>query len=126
MRCTPVFALVASLGTTLAIAQPGSPTLRVTDPAGIRALQSLNARIEALSRQVMVCVEKKLAPPESCMCRFPAELAAVRKEHQSAIGAYPAWANRAVAWTDSSSGTPVGHTIAIANLASQFGKCAAR
>lgn len=126
MRWTIAVALVASLSATLANAQPGSPTLRVSDPAGIRALQSLNARMDALSKQVMLCVEKKLAPPESCMCRYPAALAAVQKEHQSAIRAYPDWATRAVAWTDSSSGTPVGHTIVIANLAPQFSKCAAR
>ena len=126
MRHTIVVAIVASLVTTLATAQSGSATLRVTDPAGIRALQSLNARMDALSRQVMVCVEKKLAPPESCMCRYPAELAAVQKEHQSVIRAYPDWATRAVAWTDSSSGTPIGHTIVIANLGPQLGKCAAR
>jgi hypothetical protein len=126
MRCTFAVALVVSFGTPLAHAQPASPTLRVTDPAGIRVLQALNARMDALSRQVMVCVEKKLAPPESCMCRYPAELAAVQKEHQSAIRAFPDWTSRAVAWTDSSSGTPVGHTIAIANLGAQFGKCAAR
>jgi hypothetical protein len=126
MHRTLFVALAALLGTTLAHAQPCSPTLRVTDPAGIRALQSLNARMDALGRQVMVCVEKKLAPPESCMCRYPAELAAVQKEHQSVIRAYPDWATRAVAWTDSSSGAPVGHTIVIANLGPQLSKCAAR
>jgi hypothetical protein len=97
----------------------------VTDPAGIRALRSLNARMDALGKQVMVCVEKKL-PPEPCMCRYPAELAAVQKEHQSVIQVYPDWATRAVAWTDSPSGTPVGHTIVIANLGPQLGRCAAR
>lgn len=125
MRRTAV-ALVILLAVTTANAQPGSATLQVADPAAIGVLQSLNARIEALSKQVMVCVERKLAPPDSCMCKYPAELAAVHKEYQAAVRAYPAWASRAVAWTDSSSGAPVGHTIAIAHLAPQLSKCAAK
>lgn len=105
------------------IAQPGSPTLQVSDPAAIAVLRSLNSRIDALSKLASECAAKKLAPPEHCFCRYPAEVEALRKEHQAVIRAYPSWATRAVAWTDSSSGSPVGYTIAIAHLAPQLNKC---
>lgn len=123
MLRTVIVSFTVLLGATTAGAQPGSQTLRVTDQQAIRVLSSLNARIDALSKQVTVCVEKKLAPPDSCMCKYPAELAAVQNEYQAVVRAYPAWASRAVSWTDSSSGTPIGHTIAIAHLAPQLSKC---
>jgi hypothetical protein len=126
MLRTAALSLVVLLSATPGVAQPGSPTLQVTDQAGVRALQSLNARVDALSKQVMVCVEKKLAPPESCMCKYPSELAAVQKEYQSVLRANPSWATRAVSWTDNSSGTLVGHTIAIPHLAPQLNKCAGK
>jgi hypothetical protein len=109
-----------------ASAQLGSPTLQVSDPAAIAALRNLNSRMNALSKLASECAEKKLAPPELCFCRYPAEVEAVRKEHQSVVRAYPSWATRAVAWTDSSSGTPVGHTIAIAHLGPQLAKCSGK
>ncbi len=120
------FSLVAFLSTVSASAQDVSPNLQVTDQTEIQVLQSLNASIDALSNQVMVCVEKKLAQPESCMCLYPAELAAVREEYQAAILAYPAWASRSVFWTDNSSGTPVGQTMSLVNLGPQLNKCAAK
>jgi len=106
--------------------QPSSPTLQVSDPDAIAALRSLNSRMNALSKLASECAERKLAPPELCFCRYPAEVEAVRKEHQSVIRAYPTWATRAVAWTDSSSGAPVGHTIAIAHLGPQLNKCSGK
>jgi hypothetical protein len=123
-----VIALALTLNTHWleASAQPGSPTLQVTDAAGIAALRSLNARMQVLGKLATECAEKKLAPPEICFCRYPAEVEAVRKEHQSVIRAYPAWATRTVAWADSSSGTPVGHTIAMANPGLQLNKCAGK
>jgi hypothetical protein len=107
-------------------AQPGCPTLQVSDPAAIAALRGLNSRMNDLSKLASECAEKKLAPPELCYCRYPAEVEAVRKEHQSVIRAFPSWATRAVAWTDSSSGSPVGHTIAIAHLGPQLNKCSGK
>ena len=107
-------------------AQPTGPTLQVTDPAAIAVLRQLNSRINALSKLASECAEKKLAPPELCFCRYPAEVEALRKEHQSAVRAYPTWSSRAVAWTDSSSGTPVGYTIAIAHLGPQLNKCSGK
>jgi len=109
-----------------ASAQPGSSTIQVSDPAAIAALRSLNSRMNALSKLASECAEKKLAPPELCFCRYPAEVDAVRKEHQSVIRAYPSWATRTVAWTDSSSGAPIGHTIAIAHLGPQLNKCSGK
>lgn len=103
--------------------QSGPSTLQVTDPVEIRALSALNSRMVALGRRASECAEKKLAHPEVCFCRYPQELEALRKEYQAVIRAYPAWTSRVVSWTDSSSGKPVGYTIAIAHLAPQFGKC---
>ena len=119
-------ALMLSAHCLEASAQPGSPTLQVSDPAAVAALRSLNSRMNALSKLASECAEKKLAPPELCFCRYPAEVEAVRKEHQLVIRAYPSWATRAVAWTDSSSGAPVGHTIAIAHLGPQLNKCSGK
>lgn len=124
MRIATLLALFVV--SALASAQPGSPTLQVTNPADIAALRSLDMRINALSKLASECAEKKLAPPEFCFCKYPAELAALRKEYQSVITAHPPWTSRAVAWTDSSSGTPVGHSIAIANIGPQFNKCSAK
>ena len=107
-------------------AQPGSPTLQVIEPAAIAVLRQLNSRIDSLSKLASECAEKKLAPPELCFCRYPTEVEALRKEHQLAIRTYPSWASRAVAWTDSSSGSPVGYTISIAHLGPQLNKCSGK
>ena len=103
--------------------QPNSPTLQVSDPAAIEALNGLNSRINALSKLATECAEKKLAPEELCFCKYPTELEALRREYQSVIRAYPSWASRVVAWSDSSSGTPIGNTIAIAHLEPQLKMC---
>ena len=121
-----MLALMAFAVPAAALAQVGTPAVQVTDPAGIVALRSLDSRIDALSKQVMVCVDKKHAPPDTCFCKYPAELAAVQKEYQSVVRAYPSWASRAVSWTDTSSGSPVGHSIAIAHLGPQFAKCSGK
>jgi hypothetical protein len=107
-------------------AQPASSTLHITDPAAVAVLRSLNSRINNLGKLATECAEKKLAPPELCFCRYPTEVEALRKEHQSVVRAYPSWASRAVAWTDSSSGAPVGYTIAIAHLGPQLSKCSGK
>jgi hypothetical protein len=117
------FVWLAIFATGTAAAQVGSQTLEVTDPAGVNVLRRLNERVEALSKQVMVCVEKRLAPPDKCFCNYPSEVAALQKEHQVVIRSYPSWSTRAVSWTDSASGSPVGHTIAIAHLGPQLAKC---
>lgn len=106
--------------------QSGSATIQVSDPAAIAVLRGLNSRINAVSKLASECAEKKLAQPEFCFCRYPAELEALRKEYQAVIRAYPSWASRAVAWTDSSSGSPVGYTISIAHLGPQLNKCSGR
>lgn len=124
MRITlVVLSFTLTLYCLKASGQSGIATLQVTDPVAIGALQRLNARMSALGRLASECAEKKLAPAEFCFCRYPTELEALRKEHQSVISAYPDWSSRVVAWMDSSSGRPVGYTIAIAHLAPQFAKC---
>ncbi len=42
------------------------------------------------------------------------------------IRAYPSWASRAVAWTDSSSGLAIAYTIGIAHIGPQLKKCAGK
>lgn len=126
MRIAVGALVLATMVSADVLAQAGTPSLRVTDPKEVAVLRSLNARIDALSRQVSICVEKKLAAPESCMCRYPNELSALRKEFQSTVRAYPAWSSRAVTWTDNSSGSPVGHTIAIAHLGPELDKCSGK
>ena len=106
--------------------QPGSATIQVSDPAAIAVLRGLDSRINALSKLASECAERKLAQPEFCFCRYPTELEALRKEYQAVIRAYPSWASRAVAWTDSSSGKAVGYTIFIAQLGPQLNKCSGR
>jgi hypothetical protein len=126
MRRRPKLIALTVLAASAALAQMGSKTLQVTDPAEMKSLTRLNERIDALSKQVMVCVEKKLAQPEKCFCNYPLELAALRKEHQAVLRAYPSWSNRAVSWVDSASGSPLGHTIAIANLGPQLASCSSK
>lgn len=117
---------LAALSASASWAQVGSPTLQVTDPAGIKSLTRLNERIDALSKQVMVCVKKKLAPPEKCFCNYPLEFAELHKEHQAVLRSYPAWSTRAVSWVEIASGHPVGHTIAIAHLGPQLASCSSK
>lgn len=120
------FIVLAVFAGSTAVAQVGSQTLQVSDPAGVKALKKLNERVDALSKQVMVCVEKKLAPPEKCFCNYPPELAALRKEHQAVLSSYPSWSTRAVSWVENASGSPVGHTIAIAHLGPQLANCSSK
>lgn len=117
------FAFALASCCSVACAQGGGSTLQVTDPVAISALRGLNARMGALSRLATECAEKKLAAPELCFCRYPTELDALRKEYQAVIRAYPAWASRMVAWSDSTAGGTVGHTIAMGHLGPQLGKC---
>ena len=104
-------------------AQASAPTLEVTDPMAISALRSLNGSIETLSKQVMVCVEKKLAAPESCFCKYPAELAQVRREYRAVTHKYPSWSTPAVTWQDRLAGSPVGSTMFLANIGPQLSGC---
>lgn len=110
----------------VAVAQPGSTTIHVTDPAAVGALRNLNSRINALSKLASECAQKNIAQPELCFCKYPAELDALRKEYQAVIRAYPAWSSRTVAWNESSGGTAVGYTIAIGHLGPQLNKCSNR
>ena len=119
----PKLIALTMLGASTVLAQMGSKTLQITDPVEIKALVRLNERIDALSKQVMICIDKKLAQPEKCFCSYPLELTALQKEHQAVLRAYPSWSTRAVSWIDSASGSPVGHSIAIANLGPQLASC---
>ncbi|MDX2220717.1 MAG: hypothetical protein SF172_16985 [Burkholderiales bacterium] len=124
--CILAIAILFAIPGSDARAQVGSPTLQVTDPAAVAVLRSLNSRVNALSKLATECAEKKLAPPERCFCRYPAEVEAVKKELQATLRAYPDWATRAVAWTDTSSGKPMGQTLAIAHLGPALEKCTAK
>lgn len=123
MLSQQVMVALAWLTPAVVFAQAGAPTIEVTDPVAMAALTRLNGRIEALSKQVMVCVDKKLAVPELCFCHYPAELAQVRREFQAVTLSYPRWSTRTVAWQDRASGSPVGYTLALAHLGPQLSKC---
>jgi len=126
MRRRPKLIALTVLAASAALAQVGSKTLQVTDPAEIKSLTRLNERMDALSKQVMICIEKKLAQPEKCFCNYPLELAALQKEHRAVLRSFPSWSNRTVSWIDSASGSPVGHAIAIANLGPQLASCSSK
>ena len=89
MQRRPKLIALTILAASTALAQVGSKTLQVTDPAEIKSLTRLNERIDALSKQVKVCIEKKLAEPEKCFCNYPLELAALKKEHRAVLLSRP-------------------------------------
>lgn len=89
-------------------------TSALTEPAAVRAAESLFRDVGALSRRVTQCIDSGVAA-QDCVCRFPAELARVRATAARIQRGYPAWKGKPVSWTDPASGQ--GRTIAVDAIA---------
>jgi len=97
-------------------------TITLTDPKKIAHAMALNEAIDQVSKKVMHCVEKKLAPQEKCFCLYPAEVSNVREKYEIALKNNPDWKDRIVFWTVK--GDPISYNLAFSGLRRQLeAKC---
>jgi len=86
--------LYASAATNAAAADPQAPqplpSIQLTAPADVAAVQTLLDSLHALSVKVTACVDAggKL---ETCQCRAKLELSNLRSRYDGVVKAHPAW-----------------------------------
>jgi hypothetical protein len=90
-----MLALIAAL----AASQPAAPlpTIDVTAPTDVTRVRAVNDALGAMSEKVTGCV-KGGGAPEACQCRFPAQLAALRKGYDALIRERPEWKDRMLSY----------------------------
>jgi len=77
-------------------------SLPIRTPAQIAAAARINTDISAVSRAVGACAAASPSPG-GCVCRFPAELQALRSTYADALERFPAWKGRTITWQDPAS-----------------------
>jgi len=92
-------------------------TITLTDSKKIGYAMALNEAIDQVSQKVTECVEKKLAPPETCFCLYPAEVSKVREQYEVALKNNPEWRDRIGHWRVK--GEPMSYNLAFAGLRRQ-------
>jgi len=79
---------------------------------------ALNEAIDQVSKKVMQCAEKRLAPQEKCFCLYPAEVGRVKEKYEIALKNNPEWRDRIVFWTVK--GNPTSYNLAFSGLRRQL------
>src|SRR4051812_18039177 len=95
-----VLALLSASATAGAVAiQPIEPvpTIEVTTAAEIAAVRSVHDALGAFSHRVGACVDAGRTS-EICQCRYPQELAALRRRYDALVEQHPSWQDRVVSY----------------------------
>src|SRR5215470_4090132 len=71
-------------------------TLDLTRPDDVRDAAAMSEAIDRMSARVSRCVQDKAALPSLCYCRFPTELADVRRRYEDTLQHHPDWADKLV------------------------------
>jgi hypothetical protein len=73
------------------------PMIKVTAPAEVASVQTVNEALSALTRKVTACVDsgRKL---ETCQCSAPQELANLRSRYDGLLKQRPAWKDQVVSY----------------------------
>jgi hypothetical protein len=68
----------------------------LTDPAQRKDAKEIVRSMDVVSAKVAQCIEKKLAPPQSCFCLYPVEYAEFKQAYATAIKNHPEWIGKLV------------------------------
>ena len=93
-------------------------TITLTDSNKIADAMALNQAIDQVSKKVMQCTEKKLAPQEKCFCLYPVEVGRVKEKYEIALKNNPEWKDRIVFWTVK--GNSTSYNLAFSGLRRQL------
>jgi hypothetical protein len=93
-------------------------TITLTDSKKIADAMALNEAIDQVSKKVMQCTAKKLAPQEKCFCLYPAEVGRVKEKYEIALKNNPEWRDKIVFWTVK--GNPTSYNLAFSGVRRQL------
>lgn len=114
------------LGASQATAQtpppPANKNLRLSAPQDMADALAISLAMDQVSAQVNICVEKKLAVPQKCFCRYPKQLKQLKSKYQQALKHHPDWKDKTLTWQGSN--PPMGYTLILESLRKQLAiKC---
>ena len=96
------------------------PHIDVTAPKDVTAVQMVNETMAALSRKVTSCVDAGGAA-ETCRCKYPPELAALRKAYDSLAKLRPEWKDQLLSYHyQNKEGRNISGTLVMQNLRRQL------
>lgn len=78
--------------------------ITLTESSQITDANALQNAVDRVSEKVMECIDKQLAPPDQCFCRYPTELSNFKKKYELAIRRNPEWQNATVYWSAEGTG----------------------
>ena len=96
------------------------PAIEVTAPADVRAVESLNDALGTLSEKVTACFSARRTG-EDCRCKYPQDLARVRKGYDTVIQQHPDWKDQLLSYQRvNKEGRNVSGTLVLQNLRRQL------
>jgi hypothetical protein len=118
--------LLAALPVTAAQTPTQTPApdknLRLSAPQDMADALAISLAMDQVSAQVNICVEKKLAVPQKCFCRYPKQLKQLKSKYQQALKHHPDWKDKTLTWQGSN--PPMGYTLILESLRKQLAiKC---
>ncbi len=101
---------ILSLSCTECFATDASPAqvIELTRAEDIRDVLSVHEAIGKMSAKVSECVKGKLAPADECACRYPMELAELRKTYEKVLVQHPEWKDKLVSYNSNGGNSMVG------------------
>ena len=108
--------LMSILVCNQAMAQTG--VINLTKPADINDAKRVEQALDRVTTKVMQCVRNKLAPPQSCHCLYPKDVANLKGTYTKILQAHPDWSDMAVSYTDAQN--KFGHMVSFLGLHRQF------
>ena len=96
------------------------PSIEVTSPADVTAVEGLHDAVGTLAEKVTACLTAK-RPGVNCGCNYPQELASIRKGYDTLIQQHPAWKDQLLSYRSvTKEGRPVSATLVLQNLRRQL------
>lgn len=92
--------------------------ITLKNPEQILDATEINKAIELMSKNVMECVNKKIAPAKECFCLYPEKIKNFNMTVSGILDKYPEWENKAINWKLKDD--PVGYNLYISGLRKQL------
>jgi hypothetical protein len=96
------------------------PTIEVTEPKDVAAVNALNDAMAGLSEKVTACVAGG-RPAETCRCSYPQELASLRTKYEGLMKQRPEWKDQLLSYRSiNKEGRNISGTLVLQNLRRQL------
>jgi hypothetical protein len=96
------------------------PTIEVTEPKDVAAVNALNDAMAGLSEKVTACVTGG-RPAEACRCSYPQELASLRAKYEGLMKQRPEWKDQLLSYRSiNKEGRNISGTLVLQNLRRQL------